>query len=272
MNRIINGSEATIGQFPFAAAIIWLGSPYPVCSAVLITADRAVSASSCGRKSSCMMLLAGDLCFACPGEKRSPTRQLVNITKVIHHPKAGEPPKVNFAHNVAVFFLDRPISISNIVNYIPIASLDLKDRSIGVVIGFGRNMKTMADSQDRRLRYSFVKIDKRKCGYKKHGVLCAFGRTANPYKRDTGGALISRRSPYECFGFLTWSNLNRKTSLYTSAAKNKKWILRTFRKFTRSGKAGISQLDVLWPTGLRFCTLVDLLIQMTICKVQLYLN
>ncbi|XP_037926783.1 hypodermin-A-like [Hermetia illucens] len=234
--RIVNGTEAKFGEFPFAVALITIyGNGIPFCSGSLITSVNVLTTAHCFRKPHDLwgkVVLAGEIDPLRPSyERPPPSRQLRRIISVTNHPKAFDGQgKTNREFDVGIIKVAEAFILSANVATISIAKKTLPNRSSCVAIGFGRNVEGPDGyhKSDRKLRYGKFIINSSKCDFQKGAVYCIYSRKRMTLFGDSGGPLIDRY-PWQKYQYGVDSGSvirpKYKVSFYTNVALHRRWII-----------------------------------------------
>lgn len=220
--RIVNGMPAEPAQFRFAVAMTTKTSYDPICSAVLLTGLHALTAAHCIDDDSPFdrRIIAGDLYPALSNEGKTPRcreeRCVVNFQK---HPLASSK-----CCDLAVVKLNKPITPSKNIGFVPIATDQLKERTLVITLGFGRNEKNDNESS-RKLRFGIFPVTRKNCS-DNGGTSYSIRKNSigqYPVYEDVGGPLINIEPPYRCYGICAGGEGDLNT--YVDTAQSRRWIL-----------------------------------------------
>ncbi|XP_018572103.1 chymotrypsinogen 2-like [Anoplophora glabripennis] len=169
-NRIINGSVAKLGQFPWMARIGTKykdGSTYFICGASLITRTFLVSAAHCGEWVNIARLgqtyeTNGTECDqngAC-----APPYQDIKIKSYLFEDFC----KRSFQNDIVLYQLDKPAELNDFVQPICLSRISIPLSSLVgeniITSGWGRQIRTDPTSNPQKLMYIAVPVqDMRKC-------------------------------------------------------------------------------------------------------------
>lgn len=248
-NRMMNATEAKVGQFPFMVALTY-ESGFATCSGSLISVRHVLTAAHCFKKNSDLpsrYVIAGDILPQRSANNKPPrNRQVLRIMYNRIHPLCYVGGKFNASYDVAVAILNGSFVLSRDVAVIPIAKFDLKygDRCTGM--GFG--VSEIKDS--RCLRYAFFVVEKN-CDPNTR-YYCAAEKDVSTWGGDSGGPLVSKSPPYEVYGVCSararyWQNgMYHYRTIYPSALRHRNWITGQMNtKSVRSLQTGLSKLGVV---------------------------
>ncbi|XP_037904071.1 acrosin-like [Hermetia illucens] len=165
--RIINGTMATLGQFPFMVSLIERTAETCKvnCAGTLITELNILTAAKCFIKPGAVAnnyAFAGDIDV---GEVVDipPSRQVRTIVRATTHPNAYRfTNPVNPEFDVAVLEVIAPFKLTQYANVAAVAPYELPNLSNCMGLGFGRIGKNVT-APSGKLHYGRLRIDRNIC-------------------------------------------------------------------------------------------------------------
>ncbi|XP_037904083.1 thrombin-like enzyme acutin [Hermetia illucens] len=259
--RVVNGTEAKLGQFPFAVAIVQnYGTGRPICTGSLITPKNVLTAAHCFRTSDVVKrraLLAGETSPYRPSsEKPPPSKQLRKIASVTNHPQAFDKGgNTDAEFDVGVLGVEEPFILSSNVATISIAKRALDNLSLCIALGFGRNVDGPdgVEESNRKLYYGEFTVNSRKCDseFWKKTTYCIYSSQRITHHGDSGGPLIGRYG-WQNYQYGINSAAIRKpdykATIYTNAVFHREWIMNNIDlgyRLRESGESGSSVITFL---------------------------
>ncbi|MFY0572327.1 S1 family peptidase [Archangium lansingense] len=227
--EIINGTPASLGQFPWQAR--WEGPFGMLCNGSLIHPSWVLTTATCamvGANPANMWIVLGDLEQFGPAE---PTQQGRSASRIVIHPGydlvSGEP-----VNDLALIKLSTPATLNSAVQTIAIQSATASN-TLHTVSGWGGTYYGDTSSSNV-LRYASIPVtsnascDGAPLGRDLlPGELCA--GYLNGYDgachHDTGAPLITQGSPPQQVGIVSWGRGDCNTyTVFTRLSSYASWI------------------------------------------------
>lgn len=242
-HRILNGTLASLGQFPFVVAITDWTWRTPICSGSLIAPQHALSAAHCFVDPCKCGIVAGVVNTNSSDEVVSKYKQSRSIILVVLHPEAFfRNGGTNRNHDLAVLKADAQFILSEYVSIIPLAGSTLLERRPCIAAGFGSY--TFHLKADGKMRYGKFFVKRSICEKDIPLATCITSNNQSIYYGDSGCPLINANPPYWLYGVCSASHRSLRLYAFTTISTNMKWVRQALNS---------DQHENFRPQGIHFC-------------------
>ncbi|XP_071450336.1 brachyurin-like [Hetaerina americana] len=184
-SRIIGGSFAQAGQFPYQAAIFIDNQEF--CGGSIISSNWILTAGHCGYQAQSFVVILGSLTI----QNGDPSQVVIQSYQGITHPYFD---MNSLQNDLSLIMLPQQIPMSPYISPIQLSSTEVGGGQMATVSGWG---KTSDDSQiSPDLKYTnLVTMENSECeqyygGMVYNGDICCTGNEGTTCQGDSGGPLV----------------------------------------------------------------------------------
>ncbi|RZC36245.1 chymotrypsin BI [Asbolus verrucosus] len=188
--RIISGSAASRGQFPWQAALyLTLSGGTSFCGGALISSSWILTAAHCVEGVRAITAYLGVVSLS-----SSSGRVTASASRIVAHPSYSSS---TLANDIALIQLSTSVALSSYVQTIPLASSTLGSGVSVQVSGFGRTSDSSSSISDRLNYVGLTTISNSVCANTygsiiQSGIVCCKGSSIqSTCNGDSGGPLIT---------------------------------------------------------------------------------
>jgi len=245
-NRIVGGSNARLGQFPWQAAIFsrTTRGTLKQCGGVIITRNHVLTAAHCVEKPSVTRVESVNVGITNLNNIRRANRYSVRTVTI--HPNRM---RSDWTNDLAILRTSKPMRLNSNVQTICLASSqdELNADDTVVVSGFGRYSSN--NPVHRQLKYVSLKfMGWQECKRKidqfsgpgsmwqwHNNVLCTYRPRKDFCAGDSGGPLVKKFGPnntLKLIGIVSWNsktpcgNTQRRPSVFMGIKQQLTWLRR----------------------------------------------
>ena len=231
--RIIGGSQATAGSYPWVVSLKGSGGDH-FCGASLIDKEWVLTAAHCveGETASGMSVVVGEFntVMTDAGEQKR------NVTKITMHPQYNKGVESN--NDIALLKLASPVSNKAVTQVVPNIMKDIKDGSLLTVMGWGNQSTTGEEFPNRLFQVEVPLVSNQECSsnYEASGIeitdkmICAGFKQGgkDSCQGDSGGPLLYQlNGTWQQVGIVSFGEgcaLPGKPGVYARVEKYNDWV------------------------------------------------
>ncbi|XP_078415675.1 coagulation factor VII-like [Cetorhinus maximus] len=247
--RIVGGSDALKGEFPWQMLLLYKGAME--CGAVLLSPQWVVTAAHClyGKSKEDIQIVAGEHQL----KKEEFTEQVRNVSRLILHENYN---KKTVDNDIALLKLDVPVVLDDYI--VPIclpeqffALLELRQIRYSIVSGWGRRLESGAVAYTlQKLQVPLVRTSVCRLTTDNNiteNMFCAGYKNAlkDSCKGDSGGPHVTQyKGNWFLTGIISWGEgcaREGKYGIYTKVYKYLEWIRQHMNQDSPTISPGISE-------------------------------